>query len=61
MQIRCLGHEGPLEKGKVPGEFQSMGPKESDTTERLYLSLFLFGSVLFTVYGLVGSAWKRLI
>ena len=25
------------------------------------LSLFLFGSVLFTVYGLVGSAWKRLI
>ena len=46
-QVRSLGEEDPLEKGKVrtlafwPGEFQGLyslwGPKELDTTEQLSL------------------------
>ena len=48
--VRFLGWEDPLEKGKathssilawrIPWTIHSMGRKESDTTERLSLSLF---------------------
>ena len=55
-QVQHLGQEEPLEKEmathfsipawriprtKEPGRLQSMGHKESDTTERLTLSLFI--------------------
>ena len=49
VSVQSLGWEDPLEKGKVPtpvfwpGEFHGLyspwGPKESDTTKRLSLSL----------------------
>ena len=50
--VGSLGWEDPLEKGKathssilawrIPWTVQSMGPKESDMTERLSLSLSSF-------------------
>ena len=54
--IQCLGWEDPLEKGMTthssilswripwteePGELQSMGCEELDTTERLTLSILM--------------------
>ena len=54
--VQSLGWEDPLEKGKLPtpvfwpGEFHGLyspwGCKESDTTERLLLSLGLYWTTL---------------
>ena len=71
-RIQSLDQEGPLEKGmaihssilawrfpwtEAPGGLQSMGHKESDTTEQL--SPFLFRTCTFSLWGVgeVCSMW----
>ena len=61
--LQPLGQEDPLEKGMAthssilawrvpwteePGRLQSQGHKESDTTEQLTLSLFVYTHMNFT-------------
>ena len=61
--VGSLGQEDPLEKGMAthssilawrvpwteePGRLQSQGHKESDTTEQLTLSLFVYTHMNFT-------------